>query len=277
MPEKTGKITFSKISKKDIKKKNKFLHLFLFFFVGGYLIFFTSRSWLQTDNDLVPATKLNKILSFQDRDISVGRWDYSEEQKLMEVEINIQNHSSDGRNTYTFSALEKNKGYLDIEVLLEKPDLVILHIRNVPAKWRQISLRMGIDTDAAVQDVLKVYTNRSSVTNVANIEKQTETEYRIVHIEGIIKVYENEISTYESEIEEIQNKTTNLTQNITELEESKQYQTDQEQEETDQQIAQAESEIENLEREEQDIQDTIDEYIKRIENLKIQESDLKKG
>lgn len=273
MTEETKKINFLNLSDRVKKNKNLFLGVFIFLFCGGYFLFFTSKTWLQTDSDLIKATALQKTQPFQERDITVGRWDYSEKQNMMEIELDILNRSVDGIDTYKYNAIERTKGNLKVEAVVNEPDFVILRIYDVPVKWREISIHIQLDDNS---EVMKIYTNKNAVTRLDKINDMTETEYRIAKVEGTISKYEKEIDSLQKEQEEIQEKIDQLNLNIRQLTESKEYQTDKEQIETDQLISQSGTEIESAEKQLEDNNAEIEEYRERINNAKLQIQDLKK-
>ena len=273
-PDTSPKITITEMSLKTKRNKTWFLSLFLFFFVGGYFLFFTSKSWLLTDSDLISATKLHSVISFQDRDISIGRWDYSESQHMMEVEISIYNHSVDGIDKYNFTCLEKSSGYLDVIPVLEDPDLIVLQIKRVPSDFKEISIHFSLSGNES--DITKFYTNYHAVNYVNTINTNSDQEYRIIYLDGLIDGYNIQIKELENQKKDLQEKITNIQKNISDLEDRKIYQTTQQQEDTDMQISQSESEIENLEKQSETLQNDIDEYSERIEKAQEQKDDLKK-
>lgn len=273
MAEETKKIDFLKLSERVKKNKNLFLGIFIFLFCGGYFLFFTSKTWLQTDSDLIRATALHKIQTFQERDITVGRWDYSEKQHMMEIELDILNRSVDGIDTYKYNAIERTKGNLKVETVVNKPDFVILRIYEVPVKWREVSVHIQFDDNS---EMLKIYTNKNAVTRIDKINDMTETEYRIAKVEGTISQYDTEISSLQKEQKEIQEKIDQLNINIKQLTDSKEYQTEKEQAETDQLISQSKTEIESAEKDLGDNNAEIEEYRERIEKANLQIQDLKK-
>ena len=78
--------------------------LFFCFFIRGYLLFFTSRYWMQTSGGAKRLSPLNQEIDWNDRKVRLLRWEYSPDQKLMEVELAITNTAFDGMDKYQYSA-----------------------------------------------------------------------------------------------------------------------------------------------------------------------------
>lgn len=72
-------------------KGTYFFYIFIFFFIGGYALFFSSRGWMSTQSLAKKQTELHKEVEWENRKVRIIRWEYSEEQHLMEVELDITN------------------------------------------------------------------------------------------------------------------------------------------------------------------------------------------
>ena len=77
-------------------KGTYFFYIFIFFFIGGYALFFSSRGWMSTQSLAKKQTELHKEVEWENRKVRIIRWEYSEEQHLMEVELDITNTKYDG-------------------------------------------------------------------------------------------------------------------------------------------------------------------------------------
>lgn len=129
---------------KDYKNKHRniFFMLFFFFFIGGYAFFFSSPLWMPTSGEANRLTELNKEILWNDRKITLIRWDYAPAQELMEVEIGVVNTTFDGGDAYDWTARLPSGKELEVMPVLEESDWVVLQIKNVPDKFAEISLRM---------------------------------------------------------------------------------------------------------------------------------------
>lgn len=272
MAEDTKKISFMKLSEKMKRKKNIFLSVFLFLFFGGYFVFFSSKVWLHTDSDLIKATSLQKAYIVHDREISIGRWQYSQKQQMMELELDINNKSTDGIEKYEYEALERRKGKLDTEVVINKPDFVILRLKNMPVNWREVSVHIQIDDS----NMLKIYTNKSAVKMVDNIQNRSENGYRIEREKNMITQYRNVILQLRKEQTKLQEGIDQLNENKKGLEKNKKYETEKEKQDTDQQISSIESEVDSKLNKIKENDSDVKEYTERIQMANKKIADLKK-
>lgn len=92
-----------KIDKIQLRKNKESLSfiIIIFLLTGGYLFFFTSTLWMPPSADASYLTPVGKEVIWDDRTITINRWQYSKEQQEMEVEIMVDNKSYDGKiNTH---------------------------------------------------------------------------------------------------------------------------------------------------------------------------------
>lgn len=246
------------------KKGNLRFILILFFFIGGYLFFFTSNAWMPAGSSANALTPPGQEKEWNGRTVSVIRWDYCEASGKMEVELDIQNTSYDGQNSYEYSALEKLGGTLSVSVILEEADWVILQISDLPKRWSEVSLRMDMTERAESMGLLKLYTNVNDVNRVSRIEERDRDGYRIVRFETQIQTYQNRIKTLQEEIQNLESEKQEISRETVRLQEGRQYQTLEQQRFTDQAVAEAESKYKSAEAEIAEKQKEITEMNERI-------------
>lgn len=215
--------------------KNSILIIFLIIFVGGYAVFFTSSLYLPTDTSDYRVTELN---SFNELDsehkFSIARWQYSEEQQRMEVELDIENTAYDGMTDYRVQVRTDPSSRTTVNKIINESTLLILQIDNVPNNFKIISLQIALPNDN--ENILRLYTNPEAVERVDALDILTRTEYQINRLERNILNYQNEIESFKNEISEKQNKIANIEAQNQELYESRQFRTEAEIQEIDQQI-----------------------------------------
>lgn len=258
----------------QLQKGTIFFYAFFFFFIGGYLFFFTSRAWMPTTGTAEKVTALNEKISWDDREIKLMRWQYSEEQHLMEVELDITNTTFDGTTSYQFEAMETSAGFLKVVPIIEDSDWVVVQIQDVPEKFAEISFRVENPNDENAGK-LRLYTNIQDVERVARLEVKDRMGYRIGRYETEIASYESEIEQLETKIMEEKQKMKNIEAEITKLEEQKEYQTESERENTDSILAEANTELEQSQGRIEQHETDITEYQERIDNIQIQIKELK--
>lgn len=271
--KKEEKTIFSKIALNTKRNKNFFLMGFLTLYVAGYFIFFSSKMWLFTENDLIEASPLQESNEYEGREITIGRWDYSKSQNMMEIELSISNLSADGIQKYDYSAIERTKGEQRIETVIEKPDFVILRIYDVPEKWREISVRLALEKDSA--NPFKMYMNKKDISYVSEIPERTEAEYQVVKLDNLMLHYEKNIKNLEKEIKELEAENETLESNVLELKEQEEYQTAKEVEETEQIVDEYTAKIEANRTGIEGRKSEIQEYQDRITNAELQKEDIK--
>lgn len=251
------------------RKGNIIIYFIIFFIVSGYTFFFASN-FIIPNSDKYQNTKLNQEISFQNRLFRITRWQYSEQQNLMEVELSIENRNLDGKDTYNYSVATKPIAKnTEVETIIEERNFVVLQIKNLPKDFTEISLRVGVQDNN--DSLLRLYTNKKDVEYVDNIEAKTLNEYMLDKIDRDIVIYNNYIKELKTKIAENEDKIEIINDTIKDLEEDKLYQTDEEISETNNSINSYSAEIERCE----DDINAINEEIKEYE-LKIQKSKEKK-
>lgn len=261
------------LAKQNLKRnRNIFYISFLVFLVTGYTLFFTSKTWYWADDDnLVKATSFNTPMSIAGREIILTRWEYSPEQNLMELELNISNQSTDGIEKYNYSAIERRKGILKVDSVVSDSNFVVLRILNVPKNWKEVSLHMKISQN----DVLKIYTNKNHITISDSIEDLSKDEYIFQSIENNIIYYNDTIQSKKKSIKNLKKKIEIAENHIEQYQTDKVYQTEEERASTDTKIGNLNSEIENFKTSIETEQSDIKEFQKRIRNLKLKQENYK--
>ena len=194
----------------NFKKNKESIRFFIiiFFFVGGYAFFFSSMYWMPASVDASYLTKVGIENTWNNRHITITRWDYSEEQGVMEVELSVENKSYDGKNTYDFSAVDLRGRKLTIDTQVTDTDWIVLQIKDIPNKWSDISLRMEVAGED--KERLKLYTNINDVNKVKRIKSLNRIGY-------LQKRFESEICNYKKGVEHKQGEIKILNQEITEV------------------------------------------------------------
>lgn len=253
-----------------IKKKNRFksvynryMLFFIFFFIAGYAFFFSTKVWYDDTSELVTATKMNAVKVWNERNVQLLNWEYSDRQRMMEIQLSIVNKSYDGKDTYVFKALEKKKGYLTTEVVMNESGFFVIRIRDVPNKWSQIAL--FVDFEEETLDYCKFFTNKVDVARVERITDHTYNEYMILRLDSQISMYEEKIASLEKDIEKQNQLIQNCKVDIENYQAEKEFQTKKEQDETDRLIMEVQRKISSAEAAIDTDKQNIQEYQERIE------------
>lgn len=258
-----------KISKKAKRKSNFFISTVVILFILGYGIFFSSKYWFPGRDEVIAASTLNHIYTWEMRDVSIISWKYSEKQHMMEIQLSITNRAYDGVNDYKFEAVERKNGYLDVKKLVCNEDLIVIRIDNLKGNWSEISLRTIIPNNSEA-NILKLYTNKYDVAKVENIEDKTENQYMVEELESNILTYQNEINSLEDINEDNSTTIDNCTADIAKLKSKEEFQTEQEIKDTERMISEIQTKIESLNTAIAENNANIDEYNARIEKIQEQ-------
>lgn len=252
------------------KKINPMLKMFCTG-VGIFLcVMWTSFIWLPKNQEEFQVTQLNVPIKEPNtnRILTITRWDYSESDKTMEVQMRIENRNYDGRNKYTWSAVDRHKGSLQVESVYADEEMLVVQIKKVPSSWSIISLRIALaGSDPDTEYLYKLYGNATNVQSVEHIKTLDKNGYYVLDINSNISFYKNQIINLEKNITETKEKIGEINGTVDLKSKELQYMTDQE-------LNVAMAEIKSLEsmKEEyyQDIaafENTILEYNQRILNL----------
>ena len=264
-----------KIDKIQLRKNKESLSfiIIIFLLTGGYLFFFTSTLWMPPSADASYLTPVGKEVIWDDRTITINRWQYSKEQQEMEVEIMVDNKSYDGKNKYTFSAVELRGNKLKTAVKVSDEDWIVVQIKDIPRRWSDVSLRMNVDGKNTT--TLKLYTNLNDVSNVKKIESLDYVGYKNKRFSNEILIYEKEIKDNQKQQDNLRNENNEITKEIKKIQQEKVYQTDFQKQDSDSKIAEAQNDITNNEKIINDLDGDINEIRQRIEMTKKQIQDLK--
>lgn len=261
--------------------RNLFIHkskegLYFTFIIGlflaGYVFFFSSRLWMPATADGKTYTELNRVQKWNDREITIMRWDFDKDNMVMEVELDITNNSYDGKNNYDFECIDNSGKHLSIEKIVETPEWIILRLADIPKRWSELSLRIMMQNDH--DTLFKIYTNVNDVTYVDELRKKTVREYRIDRLNLEKDNYMDEIKNHNKEILRLQKETEEINAEIDRLEAEKLYQTDAQIADTDRKISDARSKIAEdqtlileLSADNEELQKRIDKINEQIEGM----------
>lgn len=249
------------------KRGTLMFKFFIFLFIGGYLFFFTSKLWMPTAGDATMLTKIGTSINWNDREIKLLRWQYAPDQKLMEVELSVNNKKFDGINSYKYEAVESSGTVLKTKVIIEDPDWIIVQIEGVSKKFSEVSFRIMTTEEEANVETLKLYTNTNDVSRVDKLEVKTRNGYLVTRYEEEIVNYQNDIEDLTTQISENKSQIKEIKKEISRLQSKKDYETEEEITETNTLINEARSSMKNLQSKNADNETQISEYQERISNL----------
>lgn len=237
-----------KLLKNKTRRNILFLFLGLFVF-SGYFFFFMSNNIIPTSTTYL-FTPPGQVANFSStRTVTLDRWNYSPEQKLMEIIVSTENNDYDGKDTYQSNCII-NVGGKDytatLTPIISETNYYVMHIKNVPNNFGQATLQIQIKDNNTANSV-KLYTNRDEIKVVDYITAKTKEEYLQEQVQDSIEQYQTAIEELQNKNEDIKIQITNIENVNLQLEEDKKYQTEKEIAQTNQKITRNTSEIKKLE------------------------------
>lgn len=169
-----------------------------------YFVMLTSTIWTPQSSKF-EITKKNTPLFDADseRRLTLIRWDYSENDKKMQIQFKIENRSYDGKDEYEWAAVDRNKGNLKTKAVYQDRKILVIEIEDIPKNWSVISLRMAMKGEDPNQAFLfKVYGNDTNVRSVSQISGKDKNDYYIFDLENEIALDRKEIKKQEKTISE---------------------------------------------------------------------------
>ena len=255
------------ILREDIKRdKNLGNKILLAIMIGGYSLFLTSRFWMPDMRELIEATPYYETLVMEKHELYLTRWEFSEQDQTMEIILEVKSKElvDEGLN---YEAVERTKGKLDINPVLETADYMIFRIDEVPEHWQEISLRLTEKQGSG--DILRLYTNTDAVERVDSLPEKTEAEYETDRLLAQIDYDAYQISEKEKKIEGLEQENQDLQERISELETAK-YPSEEEAEEAENTVMKAQAQITANDSDIEELGEEIAELQKRTEEIQKQ-------
>lgn len=217
-----------------IKNKNKYLICFFLIFVIGYSLFFTSKIWMPTKKGNMD-THIGEIIEKNGHEVSILSWEYLEKNNEMEIYLYKNNKTADGIENFKYTALDKNKGDLKSKTVYEDNELAVIHLINVPKRWKNISLRIDIKNNINKNtdnfETIKLYKLKENVKKVSDrnaFKFKSEKEYKIRVCNLKTKIIYKKIENIRKNNSKLNHQLEKCDDKILELEEKAKYMTDEE-------------------------------------------------
>lgn len=229
--------------------------------IAGYLFFLPSRLWLPDMRELIEATPFYEKQVFQDYSVYLTKWDYAENQQIMEVIVEVESKDLLAAQL-DCEAVERTSGELNTESVVEDREYLIIRITEIPERWKEISLHLKDDEG----NVLGMYTNVKEVQRVARLDARSASGYQIDRLHGQIGYDTYRIQQKENEISALTEENGKLKSAVEEMKKKK-YPTQDEAGEAAELIAAAESKYQTNE-------DTIEKRTEEIGELNVRTKEL---
>lgn len=291
---------FKKIDITKIKNKlsgNNLFIVLIAIMTVSYMFFFSSTYIFKPSEESLSYTDVSEKQSIGNKVFTISQWLYCPEQEKMQVSLLFDNtmSSNDAEiSEYTFSSMtrsvSKSISNNTCEVVYSSNSIKIVDINNVPEDFAEVSLNIdkkdktleiNIDdnegNDNSVVDSTSIYTNMYKVKTVEKISKKTAIEYEIDRQKNNQKTYQGNIKTAKLKIKSLNKENNKMNEEITKLELEKRYSTTTEYTVINEQQNAYRSSIKSNMDSIKDLEVTISENEKLVEEIKIKILELERS
>ncbi len=258
-----------KIGKRSQKGSSRGMKIFLFTVAAGYLLFFTSELWFPQSGELVAATPYYQETTYKGYRMYLTQFVYSEEDAAMQVILEMEN-SDVLEETFTYTAVERSLGDLDISVEYADPEYMVLRITDVPSNWKEVSFRVYAEGD---ENPAKFYTNRNEVRTVDSLPEKTAAGYRVERLQAQITYDDAQILEKKAKIAELEEENREIADRMESIEQET-YPTEEEAQAARELYDKAANRQESNRKTVQDLQEEIGALEERSENIRKQIQEL---
>ena len=291
---------FKKIDITKIKNKLSGNNLFIVLIVAmivSYMFFFSSTYIFKPSEESLSYTDVREKQGIGNKVFTISQWLYSPEQEKMQVSLLFDNTESSNDAEiaeYTFSSMtrsiSKSISNNTCEVVYSSNSIKIVDINNVPEDFAEVSLNIdkkdktleiniddNEDSNNSVVDSTSIYTNMYKVKTVEKISKKSAIEYEIDRLENNQRTYQGNIKDAKSKIKMLNKENDKMNEEITKLELEKRYSTTTEYTVINEQQNSYRSSIKSNMDSIKDLEVTISENEKLVEEIKIKILELERS
>lgn len=216
--------------------------------VTGFLFFLSSNLWMDSENKIEPTAIDVPVRLSSQSSITLKKWVYSPEQRMMEIELHKDNNYISTDYSYTVNAFTESEKQVQVVVSYNCDDFMVLHIVDLP-RCKRIDLQVSLSIQNGNNESNTIETTTLSsvletVQQVDNIQlENTESGYQLQSLENEKILTNMKIKELQSSNLASQNNIEKYQQKIDELTQKQSYQTSEELKNTQQRIEQFEAAI----------------------------------
>lgn len=166
----------------------------LSFFLYSRIIFSASGGSMYTE--------LNSSASIGSRVFKLTSWVYCPAQSLMEIEVDIEDMSYNGRDVYKVSTFERGGKTYETKIAAVCPTLMVLQVEEIEDGFNDIKVEICmLNEDGSESDSIYFYTNSNNIARTDSIDSHSDTdEYYIARFDRYIAQYKTMINQMYDEI-----------------------------------------------------------------------------
>lgn len=262
----------SRIKNRLKEKKNFKIQVFLVIMLTGYTIFFTSSIWFPQGREFIEATPYYTAKTYEDYRLYLTQWVLEEESHTMQVIVEYTDSGLTNQEL-AFKAVDKTYGTLQLEVMLQEADYAVLRIYDVPEKWTEIALRVGIKGGTSNTNF---YTNADSIVCVEKLTEESETDYKLARLSEQLTYDQKQIDQKNKKIKKLEEENQSMQERIQILNE-KEYLSEKEAKVALETVARAEQSVKSNQEKIKDFYEEIAELEERSEIIRQKMEQIKTG
>lgn len=230
-------------SKKEILEKEKIYHEKkktrkpIYIVIGVliiYAFFFTSKLTIpQPITDKSDVTIIGEEVEYGDnRGATLVSAEYSKEQEMMELVLNLKNDNYDNINDYYYAltAVNEKSDKIKIKEVFNEDLFTVIRLNGVKKNYREIEFLIApklADINEITDDQTAILTlNKYNVTSVSKIKTdKTKTDYLKERLMGMLQQLEARLAKQEDKLEKLEVKKAALGKEIADSEKEQKYMT----------------------------------------------------
>lgn len=268
-----------------LKNKSVFIGIFVVVISCIFVFMFASPYIFKRSADQMYFTETGKEIEIgSGHTVMIESWQYSKDNKEMEVVLSFNNTSYDGIDTYKYSALSRDDSnktqQLKTETLYESSFFSVIKISQLK-NFTEVRLSVSYDTSPLLSRDKEQQTNSAALfTNINKVEMVDEFAERDIitlyseKLDNQIREINLNISDLQSDINEYKEIQNNILEKVAEIRENQQYMTDTETAASEQQIQNYENSYNEYSSNIEDLESQIDEYSSQIAERKNKQEQL---
>lgn len=266
-------------------KENFFYTCLMVIMSVTFVFFFSTKSFMYDSTRAMQTEFQTEISGLSQTDVVLERWEYNPSTSTMEVVVNTSFKGVDPlRPSYAFRAKERDgMEDLPLKVIYSGEDFHVIHIYDIPEKYRVIGLFMKemrhpkllVDGEEDETSEILLTGDYRKVEINEELTAKTSYEYIIERIDAEMERLQSQIDQLEAIDLPLQDEIkAALILEIDEMEADMQYQTEQEKQVTLTDIANKQRQVESAEGTKDELMDDIELKKEKIEHLKKKRADM---
>lgn len=230
-------------SKKEILEKEKIYHekkkarTPIYIVIGVliiYAFFFTSKLTIPqpiTSEKDVTALGVEEEYT-ENRSVTLVSAEYSKDQEIMEIVLNLKNNNYDNVDTYYYAltVMNEKSSKIKIKEIFNEDLFTVIRLEGVKKNYREIEFmlapKVGDINEISDEMTATVILNKYNVDTVNRINtSKTKTDYLQERLVGMVDQLKDRLERQEDKLQQLKTKKSSLEKEITDSEKEQKYMT----------------------------------------------------